>query len=52
MNWEYVVEFSLSELSAKELDKIGEGGWELVTITHKNNFIGDSYRYYFKRPKK
>jgi hypothetical protein len=48
MKWEYkVIE---NELSVKELNELGEQGWELVA--HERYVQRRIYhRYYFKRPK-
>jgi hypothetical protein len=50
--WEYYLEFPkdikhISVIRMQELmDDMGQHGWELVTITHENNFYG----FFFKRP--
>jgi hypothetical protein len=40
---------SASEQRAEAWNKLGDEGWELVTVTDQGNF--SSRTYYFKRPK-
>ena len=44
--WEYLVRERVGEY---ELNKLGEDGWELVTISFSSAGVPDTF--YFKRPK-
>ena len=44
--WEYKIVGNVNEL---ELNRLGEQGWELVSVTFTDSaYVGN---YYFKRPK-
>ena len=45
MKWEYKVEIQATS-NLSELDKLGEEGWELVSVV----LAAHTFIYYFKRP--
>lgn len=57
MKWEYLVfeEFANNRMTLKELQKIGEDGWELVSVSvlhtsdSEGRLDGAYEHYYFKR---
>ena len=51
--WEYRVLTSFEDASnlIRELDLLGEVGWELVSVTMNKNWVGITYTSYLKRIK-